>query len=80
MKFGAFYLYGYEYLVHIGYIYRKRDLRKIRVWLAYINTLTPNGIALIVLNRRVKNRGRHVIRLNIVLGALHKNGKVVGGQ
>ena len=45
----------------------------------YKNTLTPNGIALIVLNLREKNMGGHVIRLNSILEALYKNGKVVGG-
>lgn len=45
----------------------------------YKNTLIPNGIALIVLNLREKNTGGHVIRLNSILEALYKNGKVVGG-
>ena len=45
----------------------------------YKNTLTPNGLALIVLNLGEKNTGGYVIRLNSILEALYKNGKDVGG-
>lgn len=45
----------------------------------YKNTLTPNGIASIVLNLGEKNTGGHVIRFNSILEALYKNGKEVGG-